>query len=248
MKTLNAKVFAAILAAAATYTIIPNLWMRNLSRKSIRKINGEGCRIALTFDDGPDSRYTPELLDLLKTYGAKATFFVIAQKASDNPQLIQRIKDEGHTIAMHTWSHRIAWSNSPVRTKKEFEKSLDVFRELGIPVRYFRPPWGTFNLCTYPIAAKYGLKTILWSLELYDWRQDTSASDIFRNLKNCCIPGDIILLHDSGGDEGAPRHTLDAMKKFLPWCRERGFQLVNMEDGLTTHSDKELDKDEGCTG
>ncbi|NTW70811.1 MAG: polysaccharide deacetylase family protein [Eubacteriaceae bacterium] len=232
MKKIKATAITAILTAAAAYTLIPNFWMRNLSKKPIRKIQGKDGRIALTFDDGPDSLYTPELLDLLKAYGAKATFFVVARKARENPQLIQRINEEGHTIAMHTWSHRIAWVNTPERTKNEFEKSLEVFRELGIEIKYFRPPWGTFNLFTYPITAKYGIKTILWSLELYDWRRDTGASDIFRNLKEYCSPGDIVLLHDSGGDEGAPRNTLDAMKKFLPWCRGKGFQLVNMEVGL----------------
>ncbi|SHF19569.1 polysaccharide deacetylase family protein [Alkalibacter saccharofermentans] len=227
------KIFSILLGltAAASYTVLPNYWMRNHSKHIIRRVQVRGFQIALTFDDGPDPGYTEELLDLLLEHDSKATFFVVAQKARKHPDLIRRMKAEGHTVAMHSLSHRIAWLSTPEMTRLEFAKSIKILKKLGVEARYFRPPWGTFNLCTAKESKARQLKIVLWSVELDDWLRETSPSSIFNRLKDCG-PGDIVVLHDSGGENGAPNHMLDALRLFLPWCERKGVELINLDVGL----------------
>src|SRR5699024_1852712 len=121
------------------YTILPSFYFRHCSSSIKRKFSNEDS-IFLTFEDGPNPGYTLEILDLLKKYNVKATFFVVVEKAENNKEIIDRIIEEGHTLAIHSYSHRSAWLSSPWRTKKDFECSISALNNIGHEVKYFRPP------------------------------------------------------------------------------------------------------------
>ena len=131
---------------------------------------------------------------------------------------------------MHSLYHKSAWLSFPWETINEFNKSLDIFKKLGLNIKYFRPPWGTFNALTLGNALKHNLKVVLWSVEAYDWRKDNTPSNIEKILLDRITKNDIIVLHDSGGAKGAPKNTLKALDTALPKLLERGFNFVTIDD------------------
>lgn len=224
------KVLCILLLIFIMYNVIPNYYSRNISRKVIKKFNNN-C-IAITFDDGPDERYTPQLLDLLKKHDVKATFFLVANKAFNNKDLLYRIIREGHEIGLHSLNHKSAWLSSPWYTKRDFSESLRIFKELGVNIKFFRPPWGTFNLFTLYNANKNELKTILWSVEAKDWSSKTTTEDIKNRIMEKIKQGDIIVLHDSNGAEGAPARTIEALRYVIPELKEQGYNFATIGQGI----------------
>ncbi len=220
-----------VLVLFLIYMVIPNYYIRNHSKNCIRVLqdNPQNKTIALTFDDGPDPRYTPQLLDILKQHDVSATFFLVAKKAQEHPEIISRMQEEGHCLAMHTYKHKSAWLSHPYETVNEFDKSLKIFKTLGLHIKYFRPPWGTFNAFTYYGAKKHGLKVILWSVEAYDWRKNNSKENIHQILMNRTGSNDIIVLHDSGGAKGAPLNTINALKTTIPKLIQDGYTFVTID-------------------
>lgn len=150
-------------------------------------------KVAITFDDGPDAKTTALLLDGLKARGVRASFFVIGEKAEQNPELILRMKKEGHLIGNHTYSHVQLNAISINQACSQVKAANDVIEGIiGQEVIYLRPPYGEWNHkkdCPQDMIAVY------WDVDPLDWkRTDTGqiAADILRQVK----PGDIILLHD----------------------------------------------------
>ncbi|TCL45941.1 polysaccharide deacetylase [Thermolongibacillus altinsuensis] len=197
------------------YGVIPTVMIRSFSLRIYKKgMNG----IALTFDDGPDPIYTPQLLDLLKKHHVKATFFVVGSKAKKYPHIIKRIDEEGHAIGLHHYHHISNWILLPFFVEWELKKTADVIEEITgkRPVLY-RPPWGHFNLFTLFTQKRY--KTVMWTYILGDWKASLGANRLYERLKNCRKDGAIIVLHDSGStlgaDEEAPKYMLKALERFL---------------------------------
>ncbi len=179
--------------------------------------------ITLTFDDGPDPRYTPQLLAILKKHEAKAVFFVIGEKAKANPDLIRQILDEGHRIGNHTYHHVNSWFVLPWRLKNEIMATNQVLEAItGEPVRYFRSPWGRLTLWTHHFTRKLGMVTVLYSHVAKDWRRDQKPEDLYGRVAISIGGGAVVLLHDGGGAEGAPDNTLKAMEALLPHLKKIG--------------------------
>jgi peptidoglycan/xylan/chitin deacetylase (PgdA/CDA1 family) len=212
--------------------VLPNYIARNRSKDVVKTIpfNKEKKCIALTFDDGPDPLYTNRLLDILKRNNVKATFFLVAHKAEQNIDIVNKMKHEGHGIGMHTLYHKSAWLSFPWETINEFRKGLGIFKRLGINITYYRPPWGTFNALTLKSALKNKLKIILWTVEAYDWRKNNSASNIEKILLDRTKDKDIIVLHDSGGAKGAPNNTLDALESTIPKLLKSGYNFITIDE------------------
>ncbi len=124
---------------------------------------------ALTFDDGP-SLNTNELLDMLDSYGIKATFFLLGKNARYYPDIVRRIDAEGHEIGNHTWSHPNLRVCDYERQLNELSETDAVLRSLGITPLYMRPPYGNFDDRTVEIADELGMDIILWSLDSRDWK------------------------------------------------------------------------------
>lgn len=215
-------------AAAAGYSYIPSMW----GKAKYFSMAGERDKtLYLTFDDGPHEVYTEALLDLLKAYDIKASFFVVARSAQAHPDLIKRMKEEGHLIGLHSLEHKSAMVQSPFYTNMEFEKSLKIMENLGINVKYYRPPWGHVNWFTLRNLKKYQLKKALWHVMAEDWEKDTTADEIQYKLLKRSGKGDVICLHDGRGkSEDAPKRTIEALEKTIPVWREEGYQFKLIDE------------------
>ena len=143
--------------------------------------NKHTTKIAFTFDDGPDSKYTPILLDLLKKYEVKATFFVVGSKAEKLPELIQRMHNEGHLIGIHNYVHHANWLMTPWKVRKGLNRSAEIIENIiGVRPSYYRPPWGLLNIFDLILRSKY--KMILWSVMVGDWRTSVGSDEVKNRL------------------------------------------------------------------
>lgn len=125
---------------------------------------------ALTFDDGPSPYTTPRLLEQLEQNGIKATFFLLGSNASRYPRIVERIKNDGHEIGNHSWSHANLKMLSAEKQKEEISRTDETLRSQGVTPLYLRPPYGAFDERTIRIAEDLGLSLILWSLDSHDWK------------------------------------------------------------------------------
>lgn len=177
--------------------------------------------IALTFDDGPDEKYTPIVLDALKEKKAKAIFFLIGEKAAQHPELVKRIEAEGHQIGGHSYHHK--WNFGFQVGKKiehEIESGLKVLEEiLERKVTLFRPPFGITNPAIARVCRKLNLNVIGWNHRTLDTQyQDAEklAQDVIKKL----APGQIVLLHDNR------KQTVGALPKILDEIVRRGIKTT----------------------
>ena len=130
--------------------------------------------IALTFDDGPNPRWTPQLLEILARHNARATFFLIGQYAAQQKALVRQMRQSGHLIANHSWTHpNFAFTGSR-RTREELTRTQSELELiLGEPVRFFRPPFGARRPYTLRFARSLGLTPVLWNAMAADWQATT---------------------------------------------------------------------------
>ena len=214
-----------------SYGVVPTLIFRKLNRnlKKNRKMIGIK-NIYLTFDDGVDSRYTPEILHLLNTYKIPATFFVVAEFANENPEIIHQMKREGHIVGLHSLKHKNEILQSPVGIRKDFSESMKIMKALGVEPKFFRSPWGHFSISALKEIKKYKLKIVLWNVIVGDWKANIEAKTIADKLLNETERGDIICLHDGRGKNNAPKRTIEALKIVLPIWKEQGFTFGTLEE------------------
>lgn len=185
--------------------------------------------IALTFDDGPHSTYTTQILDLLAQYNAKATFFVIGERAENLPDLILKIDKEGHEIANHTYTH--PYRITPEKLEEELKKTNEIIHDItGTYPLYYRPVGGSYNDRIINTAVENGYRVVMWS-----WHQDTEdwkspgVEKIVSKVLSGAKPGDIVLFHDAGGDRS---QTVKALKKILPELEKQGYKFVTVSELL----------------
>lgn len=199
--------------------------------------------LALTFDDGPDIRYTPLLLDLLKHENIHATFFVVGRQASAHPELVHRMLSEGHTVGAHTMAHKNMLLCTPSYIRDDFRASIRLHRELtGDALHFFRPPWGISSPISNKYIKKYGITRVLWDVMAEDWEANTTSGIIASKLKDRVFDGAVVCLHDAGEDtggaKGAPLRTIDALIHTIPWLKAQGYQFLTMNEyieGVNTH-------------
>ncbi|PKR83313.1 polysaccharide deacetylase family protein [Heyndrickxia camelliae] len=187
--------------------------------------------VALTFDDGPDPLYTPQILKLLKKYNAKATFFVIGEHVGEYPEIVRDEVKEGHEIANHTYSHNFIFTSSSKHLKQEMEKTEKIIKETtGISPAFFRPIGGYYNKRIIETAREAGYRVIIWTWnqDSKDWKEP-GAAKIAKNILSDTMPGDIILMHDGGGDRS---QTVKALEKILPQLKKAGFEMVTVSELL----------------
>ncbi|MCL6636938.1 MAG: polysaccharide deacetylase family protein [Alicyclobacillus sp.] len=224
---------AGALAAASGYALLPELLGKVLHWRTLWRGPASARVVALTFDDGPDPRYTPRLLHLLEEYGVRASFFVVGENARQHPHLIQRMLAAGHEVSPHGQRHRHAWLTGPRSAWHNVADAVATLQHLsGQPVRWYRPPWGAFNVVTYWVCRRYGLTPVLWSARAMDWRAGgpEQAQRILQRAVRRIRPGTVLLLHDAGGAPGAPDHTLAALPALLTWLAEQRFRCVTLSE------------------
>ena len=212
----------------ATYSIVATMLIRRQPFVE-KRFTGKG--IALTFDDGHNPIYTPQLLDLLKLYDIKATFFVVGSKAEKYPYIIKRMHEEGHSIGIHHYEHKSNWVLTPSQLHRQLEQTAQViFCCTGRWPVLYRPPWGHFNMST-PLIAN-GYRTVLWSHIFGDWKVERTRM-LYEDLHNAVEDGAVFLLHDCGktlgADEEAPKFMLESLARFLADCQERNVPFIKLE-------------------
>ncbi|MGN7455961.1 polysaccharide deacetylase family protein [Paenibacillus pasadenensis] len=186
-----------------------------MDREAARIIEslGEGAEgIALTFDDGPDPEFTPRVLELLARYGAKATFFLLGMRAAEQPELAARIAAEGHEIGNHTWLHPDLTAEPEETARREIGQAQQLLERLSgrAPV-LFRSPYGTYDDRLLELAGELGFGFCLWSVDTEDWR--LPGADALTERLSRARPGDVVLMHDAGGDRS---QTVEALERALP--------------------------------
>lgn len=210
---------------------LTDLFVRFVDPKVFKKGGRAERKICLTFDDGPDPRYTPELLRLLRREQVRATFFLVADKAAASPDLVREIIAAGHEIGFHTLKHRHAYLLFLCGSLKMVGEGRRKLEEVaGRRVFWFRPPWGALNLFQYLTARILRLRLVLWSANAQDWEVKTGPEGILERLKERVGPGGVIVLHDSGGEPGAPVNTLAAVPEVIRWFKGRGYQFVSLDE------------------
>jgi peptidoglycan/xylan/chitin deacetylase (PgdA/CDA1 family) len=180
--------------------------LKDLRPRSLTRDTG----IALTFDDGPDPAYTPRVLESLSDLGVRATFFMCGLAATRHPDLVRSVAAEGHTVAGHTWTHRDVRGLSDEEWRTEVDATNHLLEGItGTPVRYFRPPWCTYDRTVLDRLRSSRLVPVLFSASGDDWLT-TDPETIARNVINGMQPGAIVLLHDACGDLLLPGGTLSS--------------------------------------
>ncbi|TDF99866.1 polysaccharide deacetylase family protein [Paenibacillus piri] len=187
-------------------------------------------KAALTFDDVPDTEYTPQLLDILKQYGVRATFFTIGNRAEAHPDIVKRMVDEGHAIGSHSYSHpnlpRVSdavFQNEILRTEQALAPLI------GYKPRLFRPPYGNISEDQIQWMASLNYHIINWNVDSLDWKGLT-ADQVSANVLGHVKPGAVILQHGAGGEGEDLIGTVQALPKIIESLTHSGIQLVTVPE------------------
>lgn len=225
-------VIISVIIVLLLYTALPFLLTFGFEIGVLR-YRCNSTKIAFTFDDGPHPTYTPILLDLLKQHDIKATFFVVGSRAEKYPELLIRMKREGHQIGIHNYIHQSNWLMSPWKVRKGVDQTAAIIEQITEErPSIYRPPWGLLNLGDFFMLKSYHI--ILWSVMAEDWKSKGGSAKIKQKLLNKIKGGDVILLHDCGetpgADSDAPLYTIDALKDVLPLMATKGLSCVRIDE------------------
>jgi peptidoglycan/xylan/chitin deacetylase (PgdA/CDA1 family) len=182
--------------------------------------------IALTMDDGPDSRYTPQVLEIFRKYDIKATFNMVGRAVGGNLSLVREVSSEGHTITNHTWDHADLTHYSVTQVLDEMDRCNDALADANQHPTIFRAPYGNWSKAIFQACAARRLRPVGWSVDPRDWdTAHVSTQEIVNNVMRNTRAHDIILEHDGGG---VRRNTVAAMRIFIPKLIDEGYTFVAM--------------------
>ncbi len=183
--------------------------IKPLFRDLLWNIEGAGQSVYLTFDDGPIPEVTPWVLDTLNAAGAKGTFFCIGRNAEQNPDLLRRIRDEGHGLGNHTWDHRNGWETALFT----YLRSVQLCQRIT-GTTLFRPPYGRITReQARAIGSRYTV--VMWEVLSADFDTAVDGERCYRNVVDHVRPGSIIVFHDSLKAEPRLRHALPRVLEHL---------------------------------
>ncbi|MGE7387849.1 polysaccharide deacetylase family protein [Streptomyces sp. NPDC004126] len=190
-----------------------------------RLAQGTGRDVAITIDDGPDPRWTPQVLQVLRRNHVKATFCMIGTRAQAYPELVRAVAADGHRLCDHSVDHDVTMDHKPVAFQKQqildgkamIEKAVP-----GVPVGYYRAPGGAFTPDSRAIAAANGMRPLGWSVDPKDWSRPGLAA-ILSAVEEKLPEQPTVLFHDGGGDRS---ETVAALQEYLPWLTSRGYHFT----------------------
>ncbi|WP_369215678.1 polysaccharide deacetylase family protein [Streptomyces flavofungini] len=192
-------------------------------RAPILRVAGWSRSMVLTFDDGPDPRYTPGILRTLREYGVRAMFFVCGEMAADNKDLLREMADDGHVIGNHTWTHPLLTRLGRDSMRDEIERTSEVVeRTVGEYPRWFRAPYGAWNRNAFQLGAELGMEPLAWTVDTLDWTEPGPGA-IVRRVRDGAAPGVVVLSHDAGGDRSG---SVEALREYLPELLDSGYRLT----------------------
>nr|WP_245597979.1 polysaccharide deacetylase family protein [Ottowia thiooxydans] len=199
--------------------------------------------VALTFDDGPDPEVTPQVLDLLEATKQRATFFCIAERVRQHPELAREIVRRGHLIENHTDTHpHLFAAYGPRKMALQIDGAQHALRELtGRAPQFFRAVAGLRNPFLDPLLARRGLRLASWTRRPYDTRTGDPSTVLSRLTKGLAA-GDILLMHDGHSARSATGRpvVLDVLPLLLDAMRLQGLRSVTLQAGCTPAADPAL--------
>lgn len=188
--------------------------------------------VALTYDDGPDRVWTPQVLAALRRGGARATFFVQARRVAVRPRLVEAMIEEGHEVGFHCLDHVRHSQRSWDGLTADLEIGIGILASLGVEPHAWRAPWGVETDATRMLAARHGLRLWGWNVDTHDWRGDAAAT-MFGALgaQGGLLGGDVILMHDGlgpGARRGGCAETVALTELLLESAEEVGLATTTV--------------------
>ncbi|HMN33123.1 MAG: polysaccharide deacetylase family protein [Chitinophagaceae bacterium] len=206
------------------YLIKTPIILKALYNRCIWHIKDNANSVYVTFDDGPHPKATPFILEQLKKFNAKATFFCIGKNVAEYPEIFQQIIDEGHAVGNHTYNHLNGWKTNNFTYFKNINKAHQLIQS-----NIFRPPYGRITHAQAVGIEKLfpKMKIIMWDVLSGDFDLELSPHECYQNVIETAVPGSIIVFHDS--DKAWDRMKY-ALPKFLEYATEQNwkFKKINL--------------------
>ena len=182
--------------------------------------------VALTFDDGPTARWTPYILAILADRGVTATFCVVGDTVRQNPELAQRIVDEGHTLCNHSLSHDLNMVGAPQALLDEQIHGMNTLMdERGLPVAaFYRPPGGLLSDEIVATVAAADQRVLMWKVDTRDWSSTSTPESVMAALWEQVEPGAVILMHDGGGRDRTL--SVSVLGPLIDALRDEGYEFA----------------------
>ncbi|MFJ3201592.1 polysaccharide deacetylase family protein [Streptomyces sp. NPDC086989] len=190
-----------------------------------RLAQGPGHDVAITIDDGPDPRWTPQVLQVLRQNHVKATFCMIGTKAQKYPELVRQVAADGHQLCDHSVDHDVTMDHKPVAYQRQQILDAKTMIEKAVPgvaVNYYRAPGGAFTPDSRAIAVASGMRPLGWSVDPRDWSRPGLPA-IVAAVEGKLPRQPTVLFHDGGGDRS---ETVAALKVYLPWLAKQGYSFT----------------------
>ncbi len=227
---------AAAAAGAYATNAVPSLWYHwLLAKRTAPWLTGDGdpSGVALTFDDGPDPKSTPLVLDLLESAGAGATFFMLGSQVERYPWLAREVADRNFEIGLHGHWHRVHLLRSRASVDYDLARGTAAIEAAtGQTPTFFRPPYGCLTRASLGAAHRLGLRTVLWGTWGRDWRRASTPVSVMADLRHRLRPGSTILLHDSDCTSypGSYRTTLEALPALFDTANSNKLAIRALRD------------------
>jgi peptidoglycan/xylan/chitin deacetylase (PgdA/CDA1 family) len=198
------------------FYVSPPIIYKWFLRDAVFRVPTEEKKLYLTFDDGPVPEATPFVLEQLKKYNAKATFFCIGKNVHENPELYKQVLNEGHKTANHTFDHVNGWKTKTTDYLSNTAKCAEL-----VTSKLFRPPYGKITFSQYSnLKSQYAI--VLWDVLSWDFNLETAPEKCLKNVLNNTKPGSIIVFHDS---KKAFKNMGYALPRTLEYFSERGYRF-----------------------
>lgn len=215
---------------AYNYAAHPNMQNWKDQNLVITDVKTNQKVVSLTFDDGPDPKNTPAVLDVLKKHHTPATFFLVGNRAETNPALVKRIAGEGHEIGNHSMSHADYNKKEIEFIHNDIKQCNDVIHKIcGQRPELYRPPGGYLSYDLVALTQKEKLKIAYWTYQQdsKDWKPGRKPSQIADHIVKHIKPGQIIILHDGSSNGLATAKALDIL---IPELKDREYKFITMRD------------------
>ena len=224
-------VAGALVAGAATFagvhTMVPWSQLYGANFSGVQK----GMRtLALTYDDGPNDPWTMRLLEVLQKQQIQATFFMMGQYVRERPEIARAVREAGHTIGNHSFTHPNLIFAGETKLRLELEETSKAIEDAtGERPLLFRPPFGGRRPGTFKVVKELGMLPVMWRVICYDWKAN-SHEQILEHARRQIVGGEVVLLHDGGhlcmGEDRS--HTLRATGELISEYKDRGYQFTTV--------------------
>ncbi|MED4602599.1 polysaccharide deacetylase family protein [Paenibacillus validus] len=197
-----------------------------------------GKKVALTFDDAPDLKFTPQVLDILKKYHVQATFFIVGSQAEKHPEVVKRIVNEGHVIGNHSYSHPLFTKLDEQSFQHQILQTQDTLHSLiGYRPRLIRPPYGEISENQLLWTSDRGYLVVNWNVDSMDWKQ-LNEPQVTSNILHHTKAGSIVLQHSGGGSTQDLSGTVRALPHVIEKLQGQGYRLVTLPELLNVPKEK----------